>query len=155
MGQEIERKFLVNREKWQAPDEGCYFRQGYLSTHPHCIIRIRITGDQAYLTLKGKSKGLVRPEFEYSIPLSDAQQILEELHQGPLIEKVRYRLTHHNLVWEVDEFLGDNTGLILAEVELSDPLQPVDLPQWIDQEVTDDARYYNSNLINHPYRQWN
>lgn len=154
MGQEIERKFLINRDLWSAPDHGQPMRQGYLSTSAHCTVRVRIAGERSYLTIKGPAQAGVRAEFEYSIPLSDAEAMLGQLCKGPLIEKIRYRVPWANLIWEVDEFYGDNAGLLLAEVELSAPDQAVEIPAWIGQEVTDDPRYYNSNLARIPYQEW-
>jgi CYTH domain-containing protein len=111
-------------------------------------------GDRAYLTLKGPAVGLVRPEFEYPIPVDEAETILDTLCQPPLIEKTRYRLPLGNVVWEIDEFWGDNQGLIMAEVELTHTNQTVDLPDWIGTEVSQDSRYYNSNLARHPFKAW-
>ncbi|PSN17398.1 adenylate cyclase [filamentous cyanobacterium CCP5] len=154
MGQEIERKFLVKTELWQPPEAGCPMRQGYLPVQDKRTVRVRIAGDRAYLTLKGPAQGLVRPEFEYPIPVADAEAILRDLCAGPLIEKTRYRVSFANLIWEVDEFLGDNLGLLLAEVELSAPDQLVELPPWAGLEVTDDPRYYNASLARYPFREW-
>jgi CYTH domain-containing protein len=111
-------------------------------------------GDQGYLTLKGPAVGLTRPEFEYAIPVEEARALLDTLCQPPLIEKIRYRIPIGSVVWEVDEFLGENAGLILAEVELQSERQLVTLPDWIGPEVTDDPRYYNANLVNHPFKAW-
>lgn len=154
MGQEIERKFLVKVDLWQPPDSGSQIRQGYLPVQDARTVRVRVADDRAYLTLKGPAKGLVRAEFEYSIPLADAEEMLEQLCDRPLIEKTRYKLPHAGLTWEVDEFSGENAGLLMAEVELSRPDQPVELPPWIGQEVTDDPRYYNASLSRYPYREW-
>jgi len=129
-------------------------RQGYIPTADARTVRVRQVGDRAYLTLKGPAVGLVRAEFEYPIPVEDAQIILETLCQPPLIQKYRYRIPLENVVWEVDEFLGDNQGLILAEVELQTPDQPVPRPSWIGQEVSGDPRYFNSNLARHPFSHW-
>ncbi len=154
MGQEIERKFLVVGDCWRGAACGELMRQGYIPTQDARTVRVRRVGDRAYLTLKGPAVGLVRPEFEYSIPVDDAQTILETLCQPPLIEKVRHRLPLGNIVWEIDEFWGDNRGLILAEVELTHADQEVDLPPWIGLEVTHDPRYQNSNLARHPFNSW-
>ncbi|WOD41827.1 CYTH domain-containing protein [Nodosilinea sp. E11] len=154
MGQEIERKFLVVGDAWRNHAQGELMRQGYIPTQDARTVRVRQVGDRAYLTLKGPAVGLVRPEFEYSIPVDDAETILATLCEPPLIEKTRYRLPLGNVVWEIDDFHGDNQGLIVAEVELTSADQPVDLPDWIGLEVTDDHRYQNANLARHPYSQW-
>ncbi|MBE9159322.1 CYTH domain-containing protein [Nodosilinea sp. LEGE 06152] len=154
MGQEIERKFLVIGDSWRGVALGEVMRQGYIPTQDARTVRVRQTGDRAYITLKGPAVGLVRPEFEYPIPAEDAQVILETLCSPPLIEKTRYRLPLGEVVWEIDEFWGDNQGLIVAEVELTSPDQVVDLPEWVGAEVTYDPRYQNSNLARHPYGTW-
>ena len=155
MGQEIERKFLVRGEEWRSLGTGTQYRQGYFPTSPDCTVRVRIAGDRAYLTIKGKTKGISRKEFEYPIPVSEASEMLEELCDRPFIEKMRYRIAIGNLVWEVDEFTGENLGLILAEVELENENQAILLPEWIGQEVSRDPRYFNSNLARSPYIHWN
>lgn len=155
MAIEIERKFLVKGGAWRFLGTGEIYRQGYILTQNQITtVRVRIAGARAYLTLKGKVKGLTREEFEYPIPLEDAQIMLEKLCDSPLIEKTRYRIKLGNLLWEVDEFRGDNQGLILAEVELTDEHQLIELPDWIGEEVTQDIRYYNVNLCKHPYSNW-
>ena len=154
MAQEIERKFLVQHETWRTLAEGRYYCQGYIPTQGKQTVRVRIVGEQGYLTLKGPTAGLSRLEFEYDIPLVDAQTMLRELCQMPLIEKYRYRIPLDDVVWEVDDFLGENQGLILAEVELTHAEQEVALPSWIGEEVTGDPRYYNSNLVKHPFKDW-
>ncbi|MGK7927975.1 MAG: CYTH domain-containing protein [Spirulina sp.] len=155
MGKEIERKFLVKGEQWRSLGTPKQYRQGYLSVVPHCTVRVRVAGDRAYLTVKGKTQGLSRKEFEYPIPLPEAEEMLEELCDRPLIEKTRYTISIDDLVWEVDEFSGENQGLILAEVELQDETQAIALPEWIGREVSADPRYFNANLVKFPYRQWN
>ncbi|MEB3289893.1 MAG: CYTH domain-containing protein [Leptolyngbya sp.] len=154
MGQEIERKFLVTRDTWRTDDPGQRMRQGYIPTQDARTVRVRVAGHQGYLTLKGPAVGMVRPEFEYPIPLEDAETILSTLCQPSLVEKVRYRLPIDDVVWEVDEFFGANAGLILAEVELVTPNQPIHLPDWVGEEVTYDGRYSNSNLARHPFTTW-
>lgn len=152
---EIERKFLVRGEGWRSLGPGKTYRQGYIATGDgRATVRIRTVGDRGYLTLKGKSEGMTRPEFEYPIPREDAQSLLDTLCDLPLIEKTRYAIPWGDLIWEVDEFSGDNAGLILAEVELTDERQPIELPPWIGEEVTGDPRYYNVNLAQNPYRTW-
>ncbi len=155
MGKEIERKYLVKGDSWKELARGVMYRQGYLSTVKERVVRVRTIDDKGYLTIKGISRGISRLEFEYEIPLEDANKMLDELCERPLIEKARYKIEYGGLVWEVDEFFGDNEGLILAEVELSDENQHIELPDWIGEEVSGDPRYFNSNLIKHPYKEWN
>ncbi len=154
MPTEIERKFLVKGEKWRSLATGNLYRQGYLSTKKGCSVRVRLVGDQGYLTIKGLIQGFSRPEYEYPIPAKDAQEMLDTLCEPPLIEKTRYKIELAGLIWEVDEFAGENQGLIVAEVELPDENYSLELPDWIGQEVSDQPRYFNSNLVQHPYSQW-
>lgn len=153
MGKEIERKFLVTGNGWRDAPATTY-RQGYLSTDRNRTVRVRVAGDKGFLTIKGITVGASRTEYEYSIPVEDALEMLANLCLRPLIEKRRYRVDHGGPIWEVDVFFGDNEGLILAEVELENESQQIDLPPWIGREVTGDARFYNANLITHPYRSW-
>jgi adenylate cyclase len=148
---ETERKFLVIRRKWNPPDGGTVYRQGYLSRGANQTVRVRIAGESAWLTVKGALKGLSRQEFEYSIPVEDAKQLLR-LCDG-LIEKTRYKVAYGGWVWEVDEFAGDNAGLLMAEVEYKDG-RLVLLPDWAGLEVSKDQRYYNANLISNPFKSW-
>ncbi|TCS38590.1 adenylate cyclase [Paucimonas lemoignei] len=154
MGIEIERKFLVNGNAWKAAANSVLYRQGYLSTDKARTVRVRIAGDRAFMTIKGMGSGIARPEFEYEIPLEDAAAMLDDLCLKPLIEKHRYIVEYKGLRWEVDEFFGENRGLVVAEVELDSADQVVELPDWVGSEVTGDARYYNSSLIAHPFNQW-
>jgi adenylate cyclase len=154
MPQEIERKFLVIGDAWRPLGHAQRYCQGYIPTVGKQTVRARIAGDKGYLTLKGPAVGFTRPEFEYEIPLAEAQAILDTLCEPPLIEKIRYRIPMKDLVWEVDEFLGDNAGLILAEIELLSEDQPFWRPEWIGPEVTGDVRYYNSTLAKHPFKTW-
>jgi CYTH domain-containing protein len=154
MGIEIERKFLVIGDVWRSLAEGQIYCQGYISTLDKTTVRVRVVGNQGYLTIKGQSTGMTRAEFEYPIPVADAEMILQTLCHPPLIEKIRYRIPLENVIWEVDEFMGENQGLVLAEVELEQEQQSINLPDWIGVEVTEDIRYYNVNLAQHPYRQW-
>lgn len=154
MATEIERKFLVKSEEWRNLATGIIYRQGYIATKKGTTVRVRMAGNQGYLTIKGTSQGISRAEYEYEIPAADAQEMLDNLCEPPLIEKTRYKIAIDDLVWEVDEFVGENQGLIIAEVELSDANQTINIPNWIGQEVSDDARYYNANLVQHPYSQW-
>jgi adenylate cyclase len=152
MGTEIERKFLPKGDRWKhaidAP--GMRIRQGYLAKARERTVRVRVKGDQAWITIKGIRTGVSRAEFEYPIPLDDANWMLDYLSEKPLIEKTRYVVNGHGCVFEIDEFHGENAGLVLVEVELTSEDQPVDLPDWVGQEVTQDNRYYNSNLASHP-----
>jgi len=154
LGVEIERKFLVAGDGWRELGEATLLRQGYLSSDPARVVRVRIEGERAFLTIKGKSQGATRGEWEYPIPVSEAAELLDGLCQAPLIEKVRRRIAVQGHTWEVDEFLGANAGLVVAEIELGSEDEAFDKPEWIGQEVTHDARYFNSNLIRHPYSSW-
>ena len=154
MGTEIERKFLVDVGRWQPRDGGTPFRQGYLSSHPERTVRVRIEGEHAVLTIKGLTRGISRTELEYPIPRADAEQMLAELCEQPLIDKHRHVEVHAGVTWEIDVFHGANAGLVIAEVELeSDTASPA-LPPWIGRDVSADPRYYNANLVAHPYSQW-
>ena len=153
MGKEIERKFLVSGEEWRSLGKPTRYRQGYLSSTKERVVRVRTIDDLGFLTIKGITEGLSRLEFEYDIAADDAGSLLD-LCEKPLIEKTRTKIAIGNLVWEVDEFFGDNAGLIVAEVELEDENQAVDLPSWIGEEVSGDPRYFNSNLIKNPYTRW-
>lgn len=153
MGVEIERKFLVRSDAWRSV-EGTRYCQGYLSSVMERTVRVRTVKDKGYITIKGVTSGASRSEFEYEIPLEDANQMLNELCEKPLIEKYRYKIAHGGFIWEVDEFLGDNAGLTMAEIELPSEDQSFDKPAWIGEEVTEDPRYYNANLIKHPFTQW-
>jgi adenylate cyclase len=154
MGQEIERKFLVKNDSWRGQDNGKRYRQGYLSTVKERTVRVRTTGDKAFLTIKGITVGASRSEYEYEIPGADANEMLDQLCERPLIEKTRYRIPNAGLVLEIDEFEGENRGLITAEVELKDEHQSVTLPGWIGEEVTGDPRYFNANLVAKPFTTW-
>lgn len=155
MAKEIERKFLVQGDRWRDLATGVHYRQGYLLREKTGkTIRVRIIGDQALLTIKGQTTGLTRLEFEYPIPLTDAMEMLEKLGDRPQIEKQRHRIPMGDFVWEVDEFLGENTGLIVAEIELNDEAQSFPKPEWISVEVTHASRYFNASLVDYPYSQW-
>lgn len=152
MATEIERKFLVAGASWRQSDS-VRLSQCYLNRDKHRTVRIRIAGDKAFLTIKSVTQGATRAEFEYDIPIADARQMLR-FSDGPIIEKNRHTVMHDGFKWEVDEFLGDNSGLIMAEIELTSEDQPFSRPPWLGREVTHDSRFYNSNLAAHPYRQW-
>ena len=154
MGVEIERKFLVDGDAWRTLGEATLLRQGYLSADPARTVRVRIDGERAFLTIKGKSVGASRGEWEYPIPVAEAAELLDGLCQQPLVEKVRRRIALGPHTWEVDEFLGVNAGLVVAEIELASEDEAFDKPDWIGREVTGETRYFNSNLIRHPYSQW-
>lgn len=150
---EIERKFLVNQEKWIPPEKKICIKQGYLSTHPGRIVRIRIAGDKAWLTLKSDLSGFTRNEFEYPVTVTDACLIMK-MSPFFIVEKYRHLTEYRGLVWEVDEFTGENQGLWIAEVELETEDQPVEYPEWIGEEVTSDPRYYNAYLAEKPFSTW-
>jgi len=154
MPKEIERKFLVKGDSWRELGSSQFYHQGYILTENQSTVRVRIIGEKGYLTLKGKTEGMTRSEYEYEIPVEEAREILQQLCDAPQIQKNRYKIYVDNLLWEVDEFLGDNAGLIIAEVELKDEQQVINLPQWLGEEVTGDERYYNSNLSKFPYKNW-
>jgi len=154
MGIEIERKFLVGGDAWrQAATTRTHFSQGYLSRDPARTVRIRIAGDAAFLTIKGATQGATRAEFEYAVPLADARQLLA-MCDGPVVEKLRHLCPHEGMTWEVDEFLGANAGLVLAEIELEAEGQPFARPGWLGTEVTGDGRYVNANLAVRPFTSW-
>jgi|SRR6185312_3854619 len=154
MGLEIERKFLVQGEGWRGGAKRSRLSQGYLSAEKGKSVRVRLEDGRGTLTIKGPSRGAGRAEYEYDIPAKDARELLRNLCEKPLIEKTRHRVRFKGLLWEVDEFAGDNRGLIVAEVELKRANQKVALPSWIGKEVTDDPRYLNANLFKKPYRSW-
>jgi adenylate cyclase len=153
---EIERKYLVNKLLWQElynPVNATFIQQAYLSTDPKCSVRIRIADGKALITIKGELKGISREEFEYSVPLNDGLEIIR-LAGTPLIIKRRYVIEYKGNRWEVDEFLGDNDGLILAEVELKSESEEPEWPEWIDKDVTSDPRYFNLQLAINPVNHW-
>lgn len=155
MATEIERKFLVEPALWRAdPAGGTTYRQGYLSVDPDRVVRVRVAGEAGTLTIKGRTTGIARPEFEYAIPVAEARTMLDTLCLRPTVEKVRYRVLFSGRVWEVDVFAGDNAGLITAEVELPSADAPFARPPWLGREVSHDARYFNANLARHPYGEW-
>ncbi len=154
MGKEIERKFLVANDSWRGLVPGKRYRQGYLSTVKERTVRIRTAGDHGYITVKGITVGDSRPEYEYEIPVSDANEMLDTLCERPLIEKTRYRIPQDDIAWEIDEFEGENKGLITAEVELKNEHQNVTFPGWLGKEVSGDPRYFNANLVAKPFTTW-
>lgn len=155
MATEIERKFLVTSDTWrEAADTGTRFRQGYLIGAEKASVRVRIEGDEANLNIKSATLGVRRQEYEYEIPLAEAEEMLDTLCEQPQIEKTRYHVQVGAHIWEVDVFGGDNEGLIVAEVELADEEESFERPVWIGKEVSDDTRYYNVCLTRHPYKDW-
>jgi adenylate cyclase len=154
MGTEIERKFLVEGDAWRKDVAGVRFRQGYLNTNKARTVRVRVAGDAAFLTIKGATTGIERAEYEYAIPVGDADEMLERLCEQPIIDKTRYTISSGSVVIEVDEFWGENEGLILAEVELANEAQTFVRPIWLGAEVSHDPRYFNSSLVTHPFRAW-
>jgi len=155
MAKEIERKFLIDKTLWQQVDKpaGQALRQGYIVTDPNKTIRVRIAGSRGFLTIKGVTVGATRSEYEYEIPVRDAEELLDGFVVSEL-SKIRYTLLFKNRVWEVDEFLGDNAGLFVAEIELASENDVFDVPDWAGLEVTGEERYYNSNLTKNPYKNW-
>ena len=153
MALEIERKFLVNENNWRN-GQGTMYRQGYLNSAENRNVRVRVIDDRGYLTVKGISQGATRVEYEYEIPKPDAEDMLDNLCEQPLIIKKRFKIEFKGFVWEVDEFLGENQGLIIAELELESETQTFIKPEWIGEEVTGDPKYFNSNLIHRPYSKW-
>jgi adenylate cyclase len=155
MATEIERKYLVRDESWRDHvHRQVRYRQGYLANTEHCSVRVRVGGGEAYVNIKGSTVGASRLEFEYPVPLDDAQIMLRELCPETIVEKTRYFVRHGAQEWEVDVFEGDNAGLVVAEIELEDEAEAVSLPPWAGEEVTDDVRYYNSNLAVTPFNRW-
>ena len=154
MAQEIERKFRVANDDWRAmASSSSSLKQGYLSSSAEATVRVRLEDNLGTLTIKSKTKGITRNEFEYAIPAQEAKELLM-LCSGPLIEKTRYRIPQENHTWEIDVFEGDNDGLIIAEIELTSDEDYFAKPQWLGEEVSGDSRYYNSNLATHPYVNW-
>src|ERR1700722_16203507 len=154
MAKEIERKFLVHPRKWSDVGAGLIIRQGNLCASKQSSVRVRTYGDKAYVTIKGPTSDITRDESEYEIPLTPANEVLLNLCEHPPIEKMRYRIVYKGHTWEVDEFTGANQGLTVAEVELKDANEEVELPDWIDREVSDDPRYFNSSLSSKPFSTW-
>ncbi len=151
--QEIERKFLFDTEKWKPQDKGVKIVQGYLSTDKERVVRVRTKGKKAFLTIKGNQKGITRTEIEYEISIKEAEVMLKMCLDFP-IEKTRYHETIGGLLWEIDIFHGINQGLFLAEVELENENQSVELPSWVTQEVSNNHRYFNSWLSENPFSLW-
>lgn len=155
MGVEIERKYLVKQDQWEDLEKprGEMYRQGYLLTDPQKTIRVRQTSDKGFLTIKGLSVGATRAEYEYEIPFGEAKELLDQFAVAEL-SKIRYKIVFDNYLWEVDEFLAENNGLIVAEIELSSEDENFSIPEWIGEEVTGEEKYYNSNLVTEPFKDW-
>lgn len=155
MAHEIERKFRVKDPSWRFHvTTQQVIKQGYLGSVERCSIRVRISDERAFLNIKGATLGVVRKEYEYEIPLADAEELLADFCRKPILEKIRHHVPHAGHLWEIDVFGGDNEGLIVAEIELSDVDEPFELPPWAGEEVSHDRRYYNVCLIDHPYKNW-
>ncbi|HFD33425.1 MAG TPA: CYTH domain-containing protein [Gammaproteobacteria bacterium] len=155
MATEIERKFLLKNSSWkEKADKGTRYTQGYLVGSKHASVRVRIQGERAYINIKSATIDITRQEFEYEIPLNEATEMLETLCEKPLISKTRYHIKIENHLWEIDVFDGENEGLVVAEIELSDKDEVFSKPSWLGIEVSDDARYYNVSLVKHPYKDW-
>ncbi len=150
---EIERKFLVSSDAWRDGTPGVPMRQGYLSEGTRATVRVRVAASHAWLTIKGRAIGGVRPEHEYEIPVAEAEALLP-LCSGAIVEKERHRIAHGDHIWEVDVFAGANSPLVTAEVELDSPDEAVTIPGWVGREVSDEPRYSNSSLAQHPYSDW-
>lgn len=155
MSIEIERKFLLKNDSWrQAVHEAQRLRQGYLNNETRCSVRVRVCADKGWLNIKSVTIGAQRQEFEYEIPVDEAHRMLDTLSLKPLIEKVRHLVTVGGHLWEIDEFEGENAGLIVAEIELDHPDEAFEKPDWAGEEVTHDPRYYNTSLSRHPFKDW-
>lgn len=155
MAIEIERKFLLKNDLWRdEADQGTRYSQGYLVGSKFASVRVRIQGERAFINIKSATIDITRQEYEYEIPLDEAHEMLETLCEKPLIDKTRYRLHDGNHEWEIDVFAGDNAGLVVAEIELTDIDESFEKPDWLGEEVSDDVRYYNVNLVKHPYKDW-
>jgi adenylate cyclase len=154
MAIEIERKFLVDTSLLEPLGKGARIVQGYLPTEGKTTVRARIKDEKAFLTLKGVNTGMSRLEFEYEIPVADAEKIISALCDGAQVEKTRYEIQHENHLWELDIFHGENDGLVVAEVELKSESETVSHPKWVTEEVTGLPQYYNANLLTNPYKKW-
>lgn len=155
MATEIERKFLVRDDSWlDDAHQGTVYRQGYLPCERTASVRVRVAGDKAYLNIKSAALSVIRKEFEYEIPVHDAEDLLDNLCERPLIEKIRYLVDHEGHIWEIDVFEGENDGLVVAELELSSQDERFARPPWLGDEVSDDPRYYNVSLVKSPYKSW-
>jgi adenylate cyclase len=153
MAKEIERKFLIDINKWDWSGTPVEMVQAYLVIQPDKIVRVRIAADKAFLTIKGNQSGITRDEFEYEIPVVDAQELLKMCLYNP-VEKTRYVSEIEGKIWEIDIFKGMNNGLFVAEIELDSEEEEVNLPHWITEEVSSNEKYYNFNLSVNPFSTW-
>ncbi len=151
---ETEKKFLVTSDEWRGLSKGVKYRQGYLSIEPGRTVRVRLEGENGKLNIKGEKRKSSGDEFEYDIPVDEAIYLIEHICIKPIIEKIRYKINHKGNLWEVDEFFGENAGLILAEIELKSADQKFDKPGWIGKDVTDDSKYKNASLVKNPFTKW-
>ena len=154
MGKEIERKFLVKGSYFKKMCIGHLYKQGYLNSNPDRTVRLRLVGNKGFLTIKSKRNGITREEFEYEIPYTDAEEILHSICEKPFIEKTRYLYKYNGHIWEIDEFHGENEGLVIAEIELENENDNFSIPEWIGEEVTHEYKYTNSSLVTNPYKNW-
>lgn len=154
MAKEIERKFLVKDQGYRSGTRPLYIHQGFISTDKEKVVRVRIYGTRGFIALKGSNAGIIRTEYEYEIPVEDAHEILRDLCLKPTIEKFRYEVEYAGHTWEVDEFMKENSGLVIAEIELGSEDEPFEKPPWLGEEVSGDPRYYNVNLVEKPFRNW-
>ncbi|MET0051834.1 MAG: CYTH domain-containing protein [Candidatus Thiodiazotropha sp.] len=155
MAIEIERKFLVINDNWKnSVISQATIKQGYLATTEQASVRVRVDGEQANLNIKGTTVGISRREYEYPIPMEHAEEMLDHLVSGAVIDKVRYKVRVAEHVWDLDLFLGANEGLVVAEVELSHEGEGFEMPDWAGEEVSGDIRYYNASLVTHPFCDW-
>lgn len=153
MNIEIERKFLLKGDGWKQGAKGVHYMQAYVNEPGENTVRVRIEGERGVLTIKSKAKGISRQEFEYEIPLQDAEALMR-ICRTPIVEKYRYKVEYAGHCWEIDEFVGLNAGLVMAEIELKSESEPFEKPDWIGEEVTADKRYYNSHLARYPFSKW-
>lgn len=154
MAVEIEKKFLLTNDEWKKDSTSDIYFQGYILSGTGKTVRVRIAGEKGFLTIKGKHSGISRMEFEYPIPLEDARLLLQEMCEQPIIHKKRYKVEYGGFIWEIDEFFGENNGLVMAEIELDDENQQFPKPEWLGREVSHDGRYYNASLRQNPYKDW-
>jgi CYTH domain-containing protein len=153
MAREIERKFLVKNDDYKKQAQGTLYMQGYLNSAVERVVRVRTVNDKGFITIKGRTTGISRLEFEYEVPFKDVADMLE-ICEKPIIEKHRYKVDYKGYTWEIDEFHGANQDLTVAEIELPSEEAVFEKPSWVGREVSGDPRYFNSNLINHPYSEW-
>jgi len=154
MAKEIERKFLVISDAFKKGIDPLFIHQGFINTDKNSVVRVRMQGSEGYLALKSSGSGISRIEFEYEIPVEDAFEMLRDLCRGPTIEKLRYMPEYKGHLWEVDVFMKENSGLVIAEIELTSEDEDFSKPRWLGDEVTGDPRYYNANLIDLPFSRW-